>query len=120
MRYELEQGPTEKLIVEQALRQKKPIPDVIANKPRLLPGLEFYFLAFNALSSCRETGFGVGRIPWTAAREYADYYGLSKADFSRLWDLICRMDSVYINHSAEKAEAESRQAEERAKTQSRR
>lgn len=96
MSYEIEQGPTEDLIVDQALKGRAPIPDVIANKPKLLPGLDFYYNAFNALSSCRDMAFGVGRIPWTAANAYGLRYRLNLDEFDRFWDLICRLDSVYI------------------------
>lgn len=97
MTYELEQGPTEDLIVDQALKARAPIPEKIANKPELLPGLAFYYEAFNALSSCRDMQFGVGRIPWTAANDFSLRYRMNLAEFERLWDLICRVDSVYIN-----------------------
>ena len=104
MRYELEQGPTEDLIIEQAVRMRMPIPSAIADKPRLLPGLQFYYYAFNCLSSDRDYSVGVGRIPWTAAATFSDKYKLSLADFERLWDLICHMDSVYVNHKAKLAD----------------
>lgn len=57
--------------------------------------------AFNALSSCRASGWSDGPIPWTAAKEYAVFYGIGPDDLSRMWDLLSRMDKAYINHRAE-------------------
>lgn len=96
MTYEIEQGPTEELLIDQATKGRAPIPEVIVNKPELLPGLGFYYYAFNALSSCRDMAFGVGRIPWNAVNDLSLRYGMSLSELERFWDLICRVDSVYI------------------------
>lgn len=112
MLWELKQGQTEKFLLEQAERSHAPIPDVILNKPRLLPGLVFYMKAFNDLQSERPVIVGAssaveGQIPWRAAKEYALAWGLSSQDFSRMWTLLRRMDSVYINHKADDARSKA-------------
>lgn len=104
MLYELEQGPTEQFLIDQCERSRRPLPSIIANKPVLAPHLYAYYHAWNVLSSCRMSvpGFGMGRIPWTAVMEFARFRRLDGETLDILWDLICRLDSVYINHEAEK------------------
>lgn len=98
----MEQGPTEKFIVEQAQRNKVAIPKAILDAPTLQAGLDFYLKAFFILSSCRQIGMSESRIPWTAANDYSLRYGLSEADFDALWELISAMDTAYLNHQAKK------------------
>jgi hypothetical protein len=99
----LEQGPTEQFIIEQAIRNRVPIPDKIANAPILQPGLVFYYKAYLTLSSCRASGWTEGRIPWLAANEYAKRYDLDEEEFDILWTLVCEMDTVYIRHQQKRA-----------------
>jgi hypothetical protein len=99
----LEQGPTEQFIIDQARRNRVPIPDKIANAPVLQPGLAFYYNAFLALSSCRPVGMTEGRIPWTAVDQYATRYALEEDEMDILWTLVCEMDTVYIRHQQKRA-----------------
>lgn len=61
-------------------------------------GLELYFDAFMDLSSCRQLGMGgVGPIPWTAMKAYADDFGLDEDAREELYYLMKRMDAAYID-----------------------
>lgn len=68
----------------------------------LAPGLEFYYNAFNTLSSCRPIGMAEGRIPWTAANEFSLRYGLNDVELDVLWSLISKMDSAYLEWQSKK------------------
>lgn len=70
----------------------------------LIPGLGFYFNAFMALSSCRPIGMMEGRIPWTAAYDYAQRMGLDDEEFEDLWVLVSYMDAEYIRFRQKQAE----------------
>lgn len=84
--------------MEQAVRSGQPIPDKIKNAPEVLPGLEFYYVAFCRLSTERQIGMAEGPIPYYAARRFADEYGLDEADFERMWYLVSRLDQEYIRY----------------------
>ena len=85
------------------MREKRPLPKKIQNAPELMLGLEFYFNAFDDLSSCRGIGFGLGPIPWTAMVQYCEEYDVvdasSQEDF---FHYIRELDNVYLAHMAKK------------------
>lgn len=68
------------------------------NAPSLVPGLDFYFAAFNELTTCRAVGMGAGPIPWTAIQEYADRQELDGEDRACLLYLVRAMDNAYLEH----------------------
>ncbi len=103
MSYALEQGPSEKNIVAQCLKQGLPLPKAIADAPELALGLEFVYHAFWELSSCRSVGFGVGSIPWAAMAEYARFHELAEDDFENFSFLIRAMDKKFLEFHAPKA-----------------
>jgi hypothetical protein len=98
----MEQGPTEKSIIEQCIRQRRPLPNAIANAPSIEIGLDIFFVAFMDLTTCRTMGFGEGPIPWTAKRIYAvdelSLEGEQKEDF---YFYLAEMDRVYLAQRAE-------------------
>lgn len=89
-------------MIRRARAERKPTPEKIANAPMLLPGMGLYFQAFLALSSCRPLGMGEGRIPWTAAFQYAENMGLDHDEFEDLWVLVSFMDAAYLKFRQEK------------------
>lgn len=91
----------------------------IMNKPHLLPGLEFIYMAFFDLNTERPSGMGEGQIPWSAIKAYADYHELDAQSFEVLNYLIRRMDGVYLKHMSEKREQQSKQREVQVRNQSR-
>jgi len=53
--------------------------------------------AFRALSTCRQVSMGgVGQIPWTAIRDYAEAHGIE--DLEYLEEVIWSMDEAYRAH----------------------
>jgi hypothetical protein len=73
------------------------------NRPRLLPGLEFYWEAFHDLSSCRVMG---GAIPWSALDRWAEREEVEGDDFRRLSRLVSAMDAEYLRIREEERERE--------------
>lgn len=61
----------------------------------------FYVDAFNELSTCRQSGMGIGKIPFTAIHEYAKIYNIE--DFQSFNYLIRVMDNKVIKLSDKKS-----------------
>ena len=97
------QGPIEKKIIEQCVRDHLPLPEKIKNAPALLPGLELFYNAFAALSSCRNTGFGEGEIPWNVISEYCDRNGIYGDQRDDTFFFVKELDSEYLAYKEEKA-----------------
>ena len=55
-----------------------------------------YIDAFNELSSCRPSGFGLSAIPFVAILEYAKLYEITGEDFDEFLYIIRTMDSELI------------------------
>lgn len=96
-------GQAEQRILKDCYATGRPIPDRINNAPTLTLGLEFYYAAFNELSTCREVGLGMGPIPWTEVRSYADSYGLPEEEAEDLHVLMAIMDEAFLKHFAQKS-----------------
>ncbi len=77
-----------------------PLPEVILNKPELIPGLDFYYKAFWDLTADRLAGAGgASMIKWTAMKEYATMNGITDLDeFERFKSLLCYLDITYLDH----------------------
>jgi hypothetical protein len=95
-------GKDEAAIRKSAESQNLPLPDWIQNKPVLGQGLEFYYMAFIDLNSCRIIGMGEGPIPWTAIHQYAVKYDIYDAEFDRFLTIITNMDHAYLTERNKK------------------
>jgi hypothetical protein len=83
-------------------RERRPIPPQIANAPRLRPGLELFYHAFEDLNSERQIGFGsIGRIPWSAIEAWADRHELPDDLREELHFVLRKMDKVFVDHCNE-------------------
>ena len=80
------------------MRRRLPLPDRIENAPRLLPGLDLYYDAFQYLSTCRQVGFSFGPIPCDAIDAYADRREFSDNQREDLFFVIREMDNAFILH----------------------
>ena len=92
-------------IIQAAIDAGDPVPEDLIG-PELDEGYRFAYEAFNALSTDRQVGFGVGPIPWSAIDQFAQRYGIVDIDeFERLNYLIRVMDGVYLEDAAAKAKS---------------
>jgi hypothetical protein len=98
----LEQGPTEKTIIETCIRERRPLPDAIAKAPQLFMGLELYYVAYLDLSSCRSIGMAEGPIPWLAIYDYAQRLGM---DEEQRDDLLFFVQSLALRPCKKDVEA---------------
>ena len=98
----LEQGPVEKTILEQCLREGLKIPDKIAGAPELVWGLGLYYTAFGDLMSSRQTGFGIGPIPWDAIQGYCDHHRLDADQTEAMHFHIQSMDAAFLEYHRRK------------------
>jgi hypothetical protein len=103
----LEQGPTEKTIVEQCIRNRMPLPQSIANAPELYEGLELFYVAFMELTTCRALGMAEGPIPWTAVQSYCNELGLVGEQREDMFFHIREMDTCYLEFRAKKTQQQS-------------
>lgn len=99
----MEQGPTESFIVDQAIKNRQPIPERIRNAPILWPGLEFYYETFWTLATTRYVGMSEGFIPWTAVNDFSLRYHLTEEELSILWAFLRKMDAAYLAFRNKKA-----------------
>lgn len=86
-------GPIEQKIAKQAMRERQPLPDRIANAPTLLMGSQFYLDAFFDLDSERSHGIAPTAIPRSSIVAYATEYGLENEEKDDLIYLIRCMDN---------------------------
>lgn len=99
----MEQGPTEKFIIQQCVQQRLPLPEKIANAPELLLGLDFYYLAFMDLTSCRGTGYMTeGPISWLSIKQWADEHQVEGEQREDLFYHVQSLDAVYLDFKAKK------------------
>lgn len=103
MLYSLEQGPVEKEIIDQCVRNRMPLPDRIQNAPELFPGLDWFYNAFMDLSGCRELGYGVqGPIDWLTIQRYCEVYSVEGEQREDMFYHIQRLDRAFLNWCEEK------------------
>ena len=102
MLYTLEQGPTEREIVEQSYRSGRPLPNAIANAPVLWLGLDLFLDAFFVLTSTRSVGFGEGPIPWTAVSHWCDVHGVFNDQREDVHFHMGKLDTAYLKYRSKK------------------
>jgi len=94
--YILDLGSTEQSIAKQCARSRHPLPDRIANAPRLRKGLELYLQAFFTLDSERVSGWSVGRIPYSAVMNYAAVNQYDEIQTESLVYFVRAMDTEHL------------------------
>lgn len=92
----------EQTIIRQCMRGRLPLPERIANAPRLQIGLELYYDAFWELGSCRAFGWSMGPIPWVAINDYAETFDFDGEQREALFHYVRVMDQAYLNFHAPK------------------
>ncbi len=97
----MEQGKVEDFIVRQTARDKKPVPKRMQDKPKLLPGLDLFYMAFLDLYCDRcDPGMPImfsSKLAWAKAAGITAW-----EDFQRFKALVGALDTVYLNHLAHK------------------
>lgn len=73
------------------------LPEEWQNKPQVPSQWEWIYSAFFDLATCRSVGFGVGPIPWTALRMYADDLELDEEEFYFFKRCVAAMDKKYMS-----------------------
>jgi len=92
-------GAIEKNILRQIKRSGEPIPDRIANKPRLFAGGELFIAAFYDLDSERPPAFqGCSPIPWSAIHTYAVAHDMTGELYEDLLYHIRALDNAFMKH----------------------
>lgn len=95
----------EKTILEQCIRQGRPIPDKIQNAPELELGLSLYYTGFYDLDSSRQIGgMSPGSIPWTAIQMYCVANGIEGEQREDFFYHVMHLDKVCMKYSASKAD----------------
>ena len=79
-------------------------PEWFLDQPELEICDDFWIDAFYSLSTCRNSGMGLGGIPWTAIREYAEYYLLDDSTSENLFIIIKSLDNTYLSWYNKQAE----------------
>jgi len=98
----MEQGPYERNILEQCLRERLPIPQAIQNAPELWMGLELFFGAFLDLDGDRPSGWDIRPIPYLIMVDYCAAYNIVDEQREDLLYLVRAMDRAYIDHQKKK------------------
>ena len=94
-----------------------PLPAHLANAPELLPGLDFYYEAFQRLTTSRLMGYAsCGPIPYAAISGYCKDEGIEGEMREDLFYHVERLDAAYISFQTDKSRRE-REAQEAAARQ---
>lgn len=86
---------------------RTPLPDRIKNAPELQLGLEFFYLAFLELSSCRYLGFGAGPIPWLSISSYCEINDVVGEQREDLIFHVQKLDQAYLDWESKKIKSKS-------------
>lgn len=99
----MEQGPTERVIIQQCIANNMPLPEKIKNAPALLQGLELYYMAFMDLTTCRGQGYGSeGPIGWLQMFDYCCVYDISGEQQEDLFYHVQHLDRAYLEYKSKK------------------
>lgn len=92
-------GPLAKSIARAAVERGHAVPaDAIA--PPIPVECAFAYAAFSELTTTRPSGFDLGRIPWTAIRDYAATYGVRSVDqFDEFVFFVRVIDNAYLEQT---------------------
>lgn len=102
MLYTLEQGPVERKIINQCLRERLPLPQAIQKAPVLWLGLELFFGAFLDLDGDRPSGWNMRPIPLLTIVDYAKAYNITGEQREDLLYYVRGMDRAYMKHETKK------------------
>jgi hypothetical protein len=102
LEYAFDYGEVEEQILRDCRMSRTPIPERIANKPKLAVGNDLYYQAFIDLDSDRQHGMSAGRIPWTSMMRYAKFFQFDAEQIEILFAVVAHMDVHTLRRSAKK------------------
>jgi hypothetical protein len=97
--------------VDAAIAKGRELPEWFLEEPDLPPGGQFFFQAFQDLSTGRQWGEHPGPISWQSIVAYAAYHSLDESATDVLLNVIRTMDNAYLDWLGEqikKAQAKSK------------
>ena len=103
MLYTIVQGPVEKRIMQQCLRERVPFPKAIENAPDLWFGSELFFGAFLDLDGDRPSGWDVRPIPRSVIMDYCRESEITGEQADDVFTIVRKMDKAYIKHCQKKS-----------------
>lgn len=71
-------------------------------RPDVETGYEWIWQAFNRLSTTRPQGFGQGNISYMTTMQYGRDMEMGPGEREFLWDVIKKLDSVFLARIAKK------------------
>lgn len=95
-------GDVEEMIARQARLAGEPIPERIANRPRIEATETFWYQAFFDLDTERSHGNGLTKIPRSAMVAYAKECGLTEIEKFELIFVLRRVDDEHLDELAKK------------------
>lgn len=71
-------------------------PEFLRDVPLLLEHDQFYLDAFWQMSTCRQSGWSIGPIPWDAVVRFAEFVGLDTEMFPVFLSVTRALDSAFL------------------------
>jgi len=84
-----------------------PLPPRIVNRPRLLPGLDFYYHVYSKLTTARG-GMGDGFIPINVIWDFCDRNDITGYEQERLIEIVMSIDLAYIKYKQEESKIKAK------------
>jgi hypothetical protein len=81
----------------------------LANQPDLFPDLAIFYNAFNALSTSRDSGFGMGYIKYSEISKYIDEWQIWNMEERFEWiHWIQTIDRIYVKLQSDKQDQDKK------------
>lgn len=74
--------------------------EIFSRQPEHDEAMGVVLTAWSDLDTCRAMGFGEGRIPWTAAKDWGHEHGLDADARRLLWTVIAKLDLEELERRA--------------------
>lgn len=94
--------------MRECYRNGVPIPDKFNNAPRLLPGLDLYFSAYEELVSFMNVHRDRPPILWADVHSYAMHHGFTHDQRRMLMKAVAELEGVNINWHTNKVQQKRR------------
>ncbi len=95
-------GDWEETILLTCRREGRELPQEVQDAPEVALGLEFYWDSFVDLNTCRQSGMGLGPIPWTSILQYANENDVQGIQRQALFHHVRSMDLAFLRYNKSK------------------